>query len=261
MVKDIAFVGDSFCADYERDRAELAFDAIKMGQPGQGYWAGETCWTTELARRLGYRAAPFGFGGQSWWHSRQMFYQHYWSNPKVDQNQLQAIVFCHTNQDRINRVDGQGLHAHDLSKHESQGLDYYYKNIHDWDFAKWARDQWFVEIGRTFAGIKTVHLFCFDQGPSVVDQWTALPGVRMINPLVWIMVGELIGNKKYIDHTTSHGEYRCNHLSTANNLRLADIVYQAITDYAPGDQVLDLSVFDLPNPNYQQWPNGQYWMD
>lgn len=270
MIKDIAFVGDSYCAGLEPGRAEIAFHAGHMGWQGQPIVTpGSPCWTTELAHRLGYRVLNFGFGGQSWWHSRQMFYQHYWHNPEFDQSQLEAIVFCHTSCSRIPRVNASALWQPDLSKKEIRGLEYYYSHVYEREHAYWIRDQWFHEIARTFAHVKTVHLFCFDCAPQTpgvssnltAEQWSLLPGVRMCEPLIWISLGELPYNtKKQVDHHLEHDD-RYNHLNASNNLHLADRIYRALTNYVPGDHSLNLQDFNLPNKNYTGWPDGQYWMD
>lgn len=260
ITRDIAFVGDSFCADYERHRAELVFDLAELDQwRCQGHWRQETCWTTELAVRLGYRVAPFGFGSMSWWHSRWMFYQHYWKNPAVDRSRLDAIVFCHTNPDRINCVDNMGQCQPDPSKHDQRGMEYYWSRMHDRNFSRWARDQWFGEIAREFSKIKTVHLFCFDRGPAEVDNWSVLPGIRVVGPLSYVMIGEMTGKKKHIDSGLGLNETRCNHMNSTNNRHLAEVIGEMIENYVPGDRCLDMSRFELPNPNYQQWPHGQYW--
>jgi hypothetical protein len=267
MERHIAFVGDSFCSDYEltgkklKNLLYLKKTSLWQNQShvvNDGAIDNNTCvlWPTEVARMLGYRVANFGFGGMSWWHSWYMFLTHYWNNPNIDRNCLQVIVFCHTNPDRVNSAGCPGLMKGNLNKHHIRGLGYYFEHLHDRNFAEWARDQYFYDIQRRFSCIKTVHLFCFDTSKS--ENWQILPGLRFVNPLVWISVGELTGTSEQITNQMSFEETRKNHMNNYNNQVLSELVFNAIENYSPGERLLDLSRFRLVNNHCQQWPHGNY---
>lgn len=259
MVQDIAFIGDSFCADYELGRAELAFDLHKLNWAMQSLANDGCCWPTELANMLGYRVLPFGFGGMSWWHSRHMFMHHYWNDPKVDRSQLKVIIFCHTNADRIPKSDFKGLCEPALDEYNQKELEYYFSHLHDSQFAHWAQVQWFWEIRREFSNIKTVHLFSFEPNGFTAGWRDALSGICVIDPLIFLTIGELLGTKQDILHKISWGETRNNHLNDHNNFALAHALCELLENYSPGDYRLPLDKFDLPNTNYLNWPDGHYW--
>ncbi len=63
----IAFVGDSFCSAYSLSE----WKARRCTQHQIG--TNEPVWTTIVAKTNHYTLYPYGFGGKSWWYSRQRF--------------------------------------------------------------------------------------------------------------------------------------------------------------------------------------------
>jgi hypothetical protein len=250
----IAFIGDSFCADYVEDNKQLLYTGFRP----QNLWRQNldaACWPSILANKLNLQIANFGFGGTSWWYGWHMFLKHYWRNSAIDQNKLQAIIFCHTDHRRIPTTNIEILKWHQPGEYHCDGVEYYRKHLEDYIFLEWAREQYFLEIRRTFTNIKTLHLFCFDKD---ISHRQCLPGMQFTDPLMWVSLGELLGTKDEILNQLTFKENRKNHLSDANNRILAELMYEAIKNYSPGVYDLNIGAFELRNSNYQNWPDGDF---
>ena len=69
-----------------------------------------------------------------------------------------------------------------------------------------------------------------------------------------ISVGELTGTKEQINQSLIR-DTRANHLSEHNNRVLAKTIIYALDNYLNNLQALDLTKFNLPNPNYVNFPH------
>lgn len=242
----IAFVGDSFCAAYDIREWE------NQGFQNHQHGATQPTHISHVVKTNNYKLFPYGFGGKSWWFSRQRFLNDLDMIPADRfRDQLEVIVFFHTNPHRINNYWNNHL---DNTSESSKITKNYYKHIFDPDFNIWAQQRWFDEINRTWGHLKTIHFHCF---PDSV-QWTnLLPGVQFLTPLIYISVGELTGSDKDIDRSIQH-ETRDNHLSVHNNIALGNIILRSINDYRPGQYHLPIEDFEIINQNYSCWPDPGY---
>jgi hypothetical protein len=246
----IAFVGDSFCAAYNHES-----------------WKSRECTTWQkgvetptyldiVAQTNGYTLYPFGFGGKSWWYSRCRFIEELERLPKsLFADQLETIVFCHTNPGRINNAWNRELSNTDTDS--SFAIDYY-KRIFDGQFNEWAQQQWFKEIAEKWGHLKTIHFHCFTE---TVPLSHLLPGMVYTTPLIWVSIGELTGSDNEIEKKLIHdnrSDSRFNHLNAHNNKVLAEFILGAIYDYRPGQYEIDTSNFDIINPKATRWPNPGY---
>lgn len=238
----IAFVGDSFCASYSLE------DWTSRGCPVNQWGTREASYLDIVTQTNNFTLYPYGFGGKSWWYSRQRFVEDLQRIPQeIFEDQLEVIVFCHTNSGRINNAWNRELSNSDTTAPEIQ---HYYRNIFDGDFNDWAQQQWFEEIAERWNHIKTIHFHCFTDSVKWSD---LLPGVVYTTPLVHISIGELQGTDKEISEYL-RTDKRNNHLNSHNNKVLADFILGAIYDYQPGQYEIDMNNFDVVNPNASKWP-------
>lgn len=251
LIKDqkyIAFVGDSFCASYGPGTA--LSDNIHQAS------VVDIAYPTVVGNHYQYAVAPYGFMGKSWWYSWSKFYKDWES--KLDQ--LEAIVFTHTDYDRINSAVSDEFplmnSASVVANSMARVNEDYFKYIHDQHFNAWAQEQYFKMLKEKFDNIKTIHLHCYDFS---VQQSHLLPGVVFTTSLTQISVGEITGTKKEI--TKAFADGRPNHMNSYNNQTLADIIIQALDNYVPGEYKLPLEKFQQLNPNAENWPHGIYWTE
>jgi hypothetical protein len=241
----IAFVGDSFCASYFSKNN-------KDGWPPPQHGITEPTYLDLVAESNSYTLCPYGFGGKGWWYSRQRFLEDLQRIPKeIFADQLEVIVFCHTNSGRINNAWNRELSNTDTTSPEAQ---LFYRHFFDGDFHDWAQQQWFKEINQQWSHIKTVHFHCFTES---VKWSNLLPGVVYTTPLIHVSIGELQGTDKEIDQAIKTDK-RYNHLSTRNNQVLAEFILGAIYDYNPGQYEIDMSNFDIINSNAVNFPRRGY---
>lgn len=242
----IAFVGDSFCASYGYE------DWKTRGCTINQYGTEQPTFVDLVAKRTGLMLHPYGFGGKSWWFSRQRFMEELERMPaSIFADQLEVIVFCHTNSSRINNGWNRELSNTDTRSAEAMN---FYRHIFDNEFNEWAQEQWFREINRRWGHLKTVHFHCF---PGSSKHSNLLPGVVFNTPLIYISVGELTGTDADI-HNQIVNDKRFNHLSDYNNQILADIISENLYNYCPGHKELDLSRFKIVNPNSINFPHGRH---
>lgn len=256
--KYIAFVGDSYCATYEHD-PPVTIDTWQGTVSGLAY-------PSIVARYYQYDIAPYGFGGRSWWYSWINFWK-VWEN-RLDQ--IEAIVFTHTNRTRINSATSKLFPL--LPDYSAPGATvdminankHYFKHIHDDDFNAWAQEQYFSMLKTKFNAIKTIHFHCF-QG-SVVKS-NLLPGVIFSTPLIQISVGQQRGSADSIQKALSaainfqHPDFKPNHFNAQNNQAMANLIIQTLNNYIPGVVEIPMQQFDQPNPNADQWSVGKYWTE
>lgn len=242
----IAFVGDSFCNAY-------GLDEWKSRQCTQWqFGTNEPTYLDIVAKVNHYTLYPYGFGGKSWWYSRQRFMEDLNRVPKnIFVDNLEVIVFCHTNHGRINNSWHRELSNTDTTSPESEN---YYRYIFDSEFNAWAQQQWFKEISEQWGHLKTIHFHCF---PETVEFSYLLPGVVCTTPLILLSIGELQGTDREIDKIIFEDK-RNNHLNATNNKSLAEFILANIYNYSPGTKELDLSKFDMPNQNARLWPDPGY---
>lgn len=242
----IAFVGDSFCASYNRAEWQQ-----RRSPPNQ---FGSDCPTylDIVTKNNNYTLYPFGYGGKSWWFSRYRFIEELERIPAaIFSDQLETIVFCHTNPDRINNGWNIQLNNTDTI---SPDIQHFYRYLFDSDFNDWAQQQWFREISLRWSNIKTIHLHCF---PKTIEWSHLLPGMVFTLPLIHVSIGELEGTDSEIDKQIFK-DTRFNHLSEHNNKVLAEWISGAIYDYRPGHYDISLNNFKCINPNAQRWPSKGY---
>lgn len=238
----IAFVGDSFCASYGIDAWKNRWD------PDLFQWDIPPTYIDRVVSHFNYTFHAFGFGGKSWWYSRQKFLE----NIEKFRDDLEVIVFCHTNPDRINNAWNEDLAVHHPS--DSRESKVYYRSILDGDFNRWAQKNWFREISQEWGHLTLIHFHCFTETPAWSD---LLTGVVFTTPLHHISIGEIVGDQKILDHTM-RTDRRSNHLNDHNNMILGDIIIEEITNHRPGQKSLPLDRFHMPNKNSVNWPNEPY---
>lgn len=250
MTQYIAFIGDSYCASYSPTRPNLDWH--------QGTKSRDS-YTELVAQHFGYDIAAFGFNAKSWWYSWSRFEQE-WAQ-RLDQ--VEAMVFCHTMNRRINSRTHDDLPCTPLVSQPcapelKTASEYYFKYISDPEFDSWAQQQYFSMLKQRFSQIKTIHFHCYP--PSVA--WSdLLPGVVYTTPLSRISLGELVGTKEQTDQQFRKCQ-RANHMNTHNNQQLAQIIGDVLSQpWQPGQRSLPMEQFDHPNPNAVNWyePQGIYW--
>jgi hypothetical protein len=262
-MSNIIFIGDSFCNAYQ-------YRTGRIHRP----WQEPTTDSTYLdfvADYFNLTACSYGFGGQSWYHSRCEFLKDISKSPDLlDKTDL--VVFCHTTPIRLNTGTNtpggrcgvhllpdtvEHLHPRNKSSQEqlevSKALGMWQVYLMDIDFQNWAQIKWFEEIHTLFAEKKMIHFSCFPCADTQ-KEFERLPGMVYRTPLVHISLGEKIGTDEEVGQ--SHWqETRKNHLSVTNNRALADVIIDSFKNYMPGCYDIDLSKFEILNPNASRWPN------
>lgn len=237
----IAFIGDSFCASYVSKHSKADWHQHQYGTT-------ESTYLDLVATSNSYNLYPYGFGGKGWWYSRQRFLEDLQRIPReMFADQLEVIVFCHTNSSRINNAWNRELSNTDTT---SPDFQIFYRKFFDENFHDWAQQQWFKEIKQQWSHIKTIHFHCF---PESVKWSDLLPGVVYTTPLIHISIGELQGTDKEIDQYIKTDK-RYNHLNAHNNKVLAEFILGTIYDYNPGQSEINMSNFDIVNPNANKFP-------
>lgn len=255
--KYILFLGDSYCASLNR----------------QEYYAGgkhpwQVCYDSECHPSLvadHYRAqlVAHGYGGKSWWYSRSELEKHLQQQPDL-LDKIDAMVFFHTDWMRINTdvlettVSHNCNTAPDTNNVVAQAQQSWFKYLCDENYQKWSGQHWFEELSRRFSNKKQVHFHCLQH---TLEYNHLLRGQKFTTPLAWISVGELTGTSEQILEKISHKETRANHLSPANNRALANIIICALDNYQEQSQEIDLSGFEIVNPNYKNFGNGNFGTD
>lgn len=166
-----------------------------------------------------------GFPGTSWWAVKKQLDFYLRGNPKV-------VIICHTEPLRLPNDRNKSINAISaMADHSDTPADsdlwhaawHYYKFLLCEDFLYWAQYQWFAELEEKLLNTSSIeqvyHIQCF-HGP-----WNKYPfktGVTFNDNLF---------NYHHIDTET---EKYANHLSAADNHRLAQQMAELIKNY-PGD--------------------------
>jgi glutamyl/glutaminyl-tRNA synthetase len=240
------FVGDSYCASFDKDSCSLSTNYRHQWSQNSSIFGHPSL----VAAHFNCILHPCGYGGQSWWYSRQKYHQWYLDKFGID-NTL-AVIFFHSSPQRINNA-----HNDKLSKQGYDHIDmkYYYSEIHDTNYYNWSCQQWFKEIAQEHTQVKTIHFHCF---PETVKWSDLLPGMIYTTSLTNISIGELTGTNDEVLNKCSTAETRANHLNEHNNQALADVIIHSIENYQPGQQTIDLSKFQQVNPNAHRYPNLKF---
>jgi hypothetical protein len=120
----------------------------------------------------------------------------------------------------------------------------------------WARLQWFREIAREYSDISTIHYMCFPKNTyhqiyddHNTDYYDLLPGMVFTTPLKFITMGEMTAAELKRQKQTMDSDGKKNHMTDHNNMILGEHTLNAIENYTPGKFEIDLSKFQLVNPN------------
>lgn len=248
----IVFVGDSFCSDYR-----VSNDEKNLKRKYQKYHPESISWLNEVGDRLNSKISSHGYAGMGWWYSWYKFLGEW--QYKLDQ--IDAIVFCHTDSARLHNSWNDDLKQVIVGPNPDTEIDQanklYYKYIHDRQFHQFAQEQYAKLIKETLIQKKTLHLACFGLSDLILN---SLPGMVFTTPLQYIAVGGIRGTEEQImtqliEHEKNH---LCNHFTPHNNRELGRLIANAIKNYKPGLHKLDLLGFNLPNSNYNNWPDGPW---
>lgn len=242
-MKKIYFIGDSFCSCY----SQSWYDALgrplhQAGFPEDRFPAHPTL----VAQHYNAELVPHGYAGKGWWYYRSKFISAFANNSPDD---TVALIFFHTEPSRINNATNPNLLDNDY-----QSYIEYFTLLHDQDFYDWACINWFKEIQQQYHQFKTIHFHCF----SDTLRWSHyLPGMVYTTPLIKLGIGQYTGTPKQIEQTFYKSNIP-NHLTSANNHAMAKLIIDSVDNYCTGQQPIDLTRFDQPNPNAARWPNGPY---
>jgi len=260
----IAFIGDSFCAAISQDH--WIRNGSRLWQ--HGVESTNDAFPSLVADHYDLNLLAHGYGGKSWWYSRAQFLKQLTQTPKII-NKLDAIVFCHTNYHRINsdsvyasstnhqtaqRDENSYINEEDRQVSEAQVQ--WIKHLYDEEFQKWAQTNWFREITREWSHVKQVHFHCFADNENTQHNHL-LVGQRFTTPLIHVSVAELAGSSREIRNQLMTDK-RSNHLSDDNNQALAKITIDALDNYEHKVRPLDMSMFNIVNPNYANFPHGNF---
>ena len=240
---NIVFVGDSYCATYDLNQWK------SRGYPAYQHGAHSDLHTSLVADHFNCALHPHGYGGKSWWYSRQKYRGYYVDGHKV--TDTRAVIFFHTSAGRIHNAWNEKL----TNSYENSSLKQYYLELHDQSYYDWAYQQWFREIARDHTQVKTIHFHCY---PDTINWSDLLPGMIYTTPLIQISIGELQGTDDAILKKCSYDETRFNHLNAHNNRALANLIIHSIENYLPGQYKIDLTNFDQINPNAKNYPNSGF---
>lgn len=254
--KNIVFVGDSYCSSF-KGPSPLPYEFRQQK---------DHCptWLDISAQELNLNLYSFGFSGRSWWYSRDKLFRQIEENPRFIA-ETSAMVFVHTDPWRFNSedetigvelvVNNNDLYSESELRQKSLALKYWVTYLRDNYFQVWAQKQWFKEINSIFGAyndLKMIHFFSF---PQIVEYGNELQGAVFTTPLIQISLGELEGTDDELTINGMSGDQRSNHFGTHNNISMGKTVVSEINNYSPGKKSIDLSRFDIVNPNSHRWPN------
>lgn len=261
----ILFLGDSYCSSLNvRDYLEKEYSNDPAKNRLQT-WKDVDCHPSLVAEHYGLRLLAHGYAGKSWWYSRSQFESQLQKHPDL-LNKIEAMVFFHTDWARINT---DALEAR-LPSNTHRGLfnfgnndiaqaqNLWFKYLYDENYQQWSMQNWFREISTRFNDKKQVHFHSFADTIKYND---LLIGQKFITPLVWISIGESTETTQQLLDKLATVDTRANHLSSRNNFVLADIIIQALDNYQNQSQELDLSKFEIYNPNYKNFPHGNFGIE
>ena len=248
----IAFVGDSFCASIAPRHLSL-FSGPRFNPQRLSRSDNTAFWPSIVIDELGQNLAHYGFSGRSWWYSWSKF----WSDWNHRLNDLHAVIFMHTNHDRLNNsTDPHLFHLPyepmpEMFKHEprSDAVKLYYAYIHDSAFNQWCQQQYFKTIRELLQDVPQIHFFCFSTPSEITCD--ILPGIRFTTPLAALSTAELDTTGRLPTDDT-----RANHFNEHNNRAMAHLVIDTLRDYSPRISSIPLDGWDLQViPNDSLWPH------
>jgi hypothetical protein len=261
--KYILFFGDSFCASL--NDKHFKSNGCRMWQGGFH----ENSYSSLVADHYQVELMCHGYGGKSWWYSRSQFESELKKHKDLI-DRIDAMIFCHTDWYRIN---SDNMYATTLNldpvSNTSRFLSYlnsedqmvaqaqtqWHKYLYDEHYQEWSMQNWFRELSTRFKHKKQVHFHSFKDS---VKHNNLLIGQRFTTPLSFISVGEMTGTVKEIMNKMSNGDTRANHLSLHNNQALAQVIIDALDNYQDQTQELDTTKFEIVNPNYINFPGGNF---
>lgn len=238
---NIFFVGDSFCDAYD-DKLWKDLGCTQWQNPTSSHKS----YLSLVSNHFNYQLHPHGYGGKSWWYSRDRFLADLNRASTSPHFNLRAVIFFHTDHARLNNA-----YMEYPNTPNRVDLEDFYKKYYDDEFQRWAQIQWFQELAREYKNIKTLHFSCFD---IPHDTMKILPGMVFVTPMIHISLGELTGTDQEVLLKSSYQESRANHLSAKNNQILAEMIIESLENYRPGYYELDLNRFDRVNKNAGRWP-------
>jgi hypothetical protein len=248
MKKNIIYIGDSFCASYQLNKAK---------GPNLGMvYTPEPTHLNMAADALDLRLYAFGYAGRSWFYSRSRLMETLEHYPDLI-NDAEAVVFFHTDAYRYNTVEdivdtslGYGLTTLD-NKHLEDPFRLWKKYLLDPTFQTWAQLAWFKEINELFSDTKKIHFNVF---ADTLDNLNYLTGLVYRTPLMPVSLGELVGTDKELLEQLALDQ-RHNHFNQHNNQAIADLVVNAVKTYHQVQLEIDVSKFEQVNPNAVKYPN------
>lgn len=254
-MKEILYIGDSFCATYSYDYTERVDNFHHQGIVLTDNLVSHLNVATKL---LNTSFISFGYAGKSWYYSRTRFLKYFNDNQDLLEN-IEAVVFFHTDAYRYNSGN-QHISTNLMSDIKDRLFEesMYVEPYRDWlkylmdpDFQTWARLQWFHEINKIFSKIKKIHFCNFD---NVVESSKTLEGMTFVTPLFNISLGEMEGTDQEIFDKFGANDHRANHFNEHNNKELGKLIADAVNNYLPGRHSIDTSTFYQPNKNAHKWP-------
>jgi len=224
MDKKIIYIGDSFCAHPGTIPGTHQY-VVKQAFPD-------------------HDVIVHGYGGASWFYSRYRMLKesgHFFA-PENRKN-ITAIIFFHTDGNRLNKQELVQFHEIPRSL---------IMQCFDEAFQKWAQTAWYNEIAKEYSDIPTIHFHNFYNSLDLAD---LLPGMQFTTPLMSISIGELIGTDEEVMAKLNKNETRNNHFGSYNNTILGEFIVNAIKNYQTGKFPINLSRFEIVNPNGHKFPN------
>lgn len=234
-MKNIVFVGDSYCAHSK-------YHTVPP-ESGKSYAPDQVCWPDVVADTVERNPVLFGYGGRSWWFSYRRLRE--WQKDKPNEwADTDTMVFCLTNANRPKITNGIYLKQH----HEGQHLDTKHIWVED-EFDQWCYEKYTDEIAEWAKTRRVVVCFNFPEEWWIMDRLKSHAAV-LDTPLINISRSE-IGEARIGVHIPDHA----NHMNDHNNRALAQQISSKILDYQPGMFELNDSLYQLPykNQEFVQW--------
>lgn len=241
----IAFVGDSFCGSLHHDH----YERLRRYHPVQfrGTSKKGLAWPSLVVDGMpGHHLAHYGFCGRSWWYSWQRF----WRDWKDRLQQLDMVIFVHTDADRINNaIDDEIRHGTVdplISNHDKDlAVKLYLTCIADRDFHRWCQQQYFRYIREVMPDVPQMHFFSFNlPTPKTCE---ILPGIKFNTPLALLSSAEnRINPRQPLPVIVT--DTRANHFNDHNNRAMADLVLAHTVDYKSSTQSIPYNNFYQADP-------------
>lgn len=241
MLKRILVIGDSYAS---AGRNQNLFSK----STSQTFWStNEPVWTNLLQDHYECGMTIFGYGGQSWWFSYQMFED--WKELSPDQwKETDTVIFLHTHWLRFNsrnRLVPGNLSRVDCDPSEEKELETnidalkkYETFLMDKKFHMWCQNRFFSTLSDVFQEKKIINLSCFPQIIKHTDFLKISAGTVVTPDLGTISFGEFIRrpNGPFYDD-------RMAHLSLENHKILADHLIRFVDDYQLGIREIPVESF------------------